>query len=458
MIRKLVEGLSVLNYLGSLLFIFGFLMMLPALVHLIFPGPGISVKIICAFVGPGLFLILSGLLLTRKLPTKVPDIQESMIITALAWLVVSVVSAIPIYFILDHSFIDALFEATSGITASGLTIFTGLDGLPPAVLFWRSFMQWIGGIGILTFFLAVSFRGGSAAATLFSAENHKIHSNRPVPGIFNTVKIIWAIYGAMTISAFFLLYFEGLTLFDALNHTLTLVSTGGFSTHDASISYFSGFRHGVLIEYTMIIFMLMGGTNFLLHYKVSTGNWQALYKDFEMRLFWAIIIGAVLIIGIDIYIAQGRKVLSSWSTFHLHFRAALFQTISLITSTGYVTRGLNDPYYPALAKQVFLLLMFVGGCIGSTAGGFKVLRLGILWQTLVSELKQLSLSPKAVIPLVIQKKIISQQEIKRICALLFAWIALIWLGTALTLSCTNLNNCQALSGMLSASEMETASF
>ncbi len=450
MIRKIVEGLSVLNYLGSLLFIFGFLMMLPALVHLLFPGSGISARIIFAFVGPGLFLILISMLLTRKLPTKVPDIQESMIITASAWLVVSGISAIPIFFILDHSFIDALFEATSGITASGLTIFTGLDQMPPAVLFWRSFMQWIGGIGILTFFLAVSFRGGNAAAILFNAEAHKIHSSRPVPGIFNTIKIIWAIYGCMTVSAFFLLYFEGMTLFDAINHTLTLVSTGGFSTHDASISYFSGFEHGILIEYTMIIFMLMGGTNFLLHYKVGTGNWSALYEDFEMRLFWGLIIGAVLIVGIDIYIAQGPKILSSWTTFHLHFRTTLFQTISVITSTGYATRHLNDPYYPALAKQVFLLLMFIGGCIGSTAGGFKVLRLGILWQTLASELKQLSLSPKAIIPLVIQRKIISTKEIKRICALLFAWIALIWIGTAITLSCTNLDGYQALSGMLSA--------
>ncbi|MCK5916154.1 MAG: TrkH family potassium uptake protein, partial [Deltaproteobacteria bacterium] len=426
MIRKLVAGLSILNYLGSLLFIFGFLMMLPALVHLFFPGPEFSPQIICAFIVPGLFLSSGGMLLARRLPTKIPDIQEGMIITALAWMVVSIAGAIPIFLILDHSFVDTLFEATSGITASGLTVFTGLDGMPPAVLFWRSFMQWIGGIGILTFFLAVSFRGGSAAATLFNAESHKIHSSRPVPGIFNTIKIIWTIYGCMTIAAFILLYLEGMTLFDAINHTLTLVSTGGFSTHDASISYFSGFKNGPLIEYTMIFFMLMGGTNFLIHYKVSTGNWRTLYEDFEMRLFWAIIIGAMLIIGIDIYLSQGQKIVSSWTTFHLHFRTTMFQTISVITSTGYATRNINDPYYPALAKQVFLLLMFVGGCIGSTAGGFKVLRLGILWQTLASELKQLSLSPKAVIPLVIQKKIISQSEIKRICALLFAWISLVW--------------------------------
>ncbi len=425
-------------------------MMLPALVHIFFPGHAISAHIIGAFVVPGLLVSSAGMLLAHRLPTKVPDIQESMIITALAWVVVSLASTIPIFIILDYSFVDALFEATSGITASGLTIFTGLDEMPPAVLFWRSFMQWIGGIGILTFFLAVSFRGGSTAATLFSAEGHKIHSSRPVPGIFNTVKIIWTIYGGMTIAAFILLYLQGMTLFDAINHTLTLVSTGGFSTHDASIAYFSSFKYGTHIEYTMIFFMLMGGTNFLLHYKVSCGNWRALYEDFEMKLFWALIIGAVFIIFIDIYIAQGQKILASWSTFHLHFRTTLFQTISVITSTGYATRNLNDPFYPALAKQVFLLLMFVGGCIGSTAGGFKVLRLGVLWQTLVSELKQLSLPPKAVIPLVIQGKIISAREIKRVCALLFAWIGLIWTGTALTLACTDLDGWQALSGMLSA--------
>ncbi len=450
MIKKLVASLTILNYLGSLLFIFGFAMMFPALIHIFFPGPEVSARIIAAFVVPGILISALGMILTRRLPDKVPNIQDGMIITALAWIVVSVASTIPLYILLDHSFIDNFFEATSGITASGLTIFTGLDEMPPAVLFWRSFMQWIGGIGILTFFLAVSFRGGSAAATLFSAEGHKIQSSRPVPGIFNTVKIIWTIYGSMTVVAFLLLYMEGMTLFDAINHTLTLVSTGGFSTHDASIAYFSDFKYGALIEYTMIFFMIMGGTNFLLHYKVSTGNWQALYKDFEMRLFWFIIFSSIILIGVDIYISHGQKLISSWSTFHLHFRTTLFQTISVITSTGYATRNLNDPYYPALAKQVFLLLMFVGGCIGSTAGGFKVLRLGVLWQTLVSEIKRLSLPPKAVIPLVIQEKIISPLEVRRICALLFAWISLIWVGTSLTLACTDLDVSEALSGMLSA--------
>lgn len=450
MIKSLVARLTVLNYLGSLLFIFGFVMMVPALVHIFFPGPGVSARIIAAFMVPGIIISTGGLLLTRRLPDKVPDIQDGMIITAIAWIIVSLASTIPLYLLLDHSFIDTFFEATSGITASGLTIFTGLDEMPPAVLFWRSFTQWIGGIGILTFFLAVSFRGGSTAATLFSAEGHKIHSSRPVPGIFNTVKIIWIIYASMTAVAFILLYLEGMTLFDAINHTLTLVSTGGFSTHDASIAYFSDFKYGAAMEYTMIFFMLMGGTNFLLHYKVSNGNWRALYEDFEMRLFWFIILASTLLIGIDIYISHGHKLISSWSTFHLHFRTTIFQTISVITSTGYATRNLNDPYYPALAKQVFLLLMFVGGCIGSTAGGFKILRLGVLWRTLTSELKQLSLPAKAVIPLVIQNQIISPREIRRICALLFAWIGLIWTGTSLTLACTDLDGLQALSGMLSA--------
>ena len=228
MIKRLVASLAILNYLGSLLFIFGFAMMVPALVHIFFPGPAVSARIIAAFVVPGMVISATGLLLTKRLPNKIPDIKDGMIITALAWIVVSIASTIPLYILLDHSFIDTFFEATSGITASGLTIFTGLDEMPPAVLFWRSFTQWIGGIGILTFFLAVSFRGGSAAATLFSAEGHKIHSSRPVPGIFNTVKIIWTIYGSMTVISFLLLYMEGMSLFDAINHTLTLVSTGGF--------------------------------------------------------------------------------------------------------------------------------------------------------------------------------------------------------------------------------------
>ena len=452
MIRKAVAGLTILSHLGSLLFIFGLLMIFPALVHLVFPGPGYSLKIFLAFALPGAGISAAGLLLTRKLvPKKVPSIQDGMIITALAWLTVSLAGTIPLCLLLrQYSFIDIFFETTSGFTASGMTVFTGLDRMPPAVLFWRSFTQWIGGIGILTFFLAVSFRGGSAAATLFVAESHKINANRPVPGIFNTIKIILAIYACLTLAAFILLWIEGMPLFDALNHTLTLVSTGGFSTHDASIAYFSGLAHGPLIEYTIILFMFMGGTNFLLHYKVSTGDWRALYRDYEMRIFWFMVVSATLLLWLALHLAHGDRISSSWTTFHDHFRGALFQAVSLITSTGYATRPINDPFYPALARQLFLLLMFVGGCIGSTAGGFKVLRVGILWQALTSELKQLSLSPKAIIPLVIQNKLISQQEIQRICALLFAWAALVWAGTSLTLACTSLNSCQALSGMLSA--------
>ncbi len=452
MIRKSVAGLTVLSYLGSLLFIFGLLMIIPALVHLLFPGPGRSLHIILSFTLPGFGVSGVGLLLTRKIiPGEVPSVQDGMIITALAWLTVSLAGTIPLCLLLkQYSFIDIFFETTSGFTATGMTVFKDLDLMPPAILFWRSFTQWIGGIGILTFFLAVSFRGGSAAATLFVAENHKINANRPVPGIFNTIKIIWTIYASLTLAAFILLRLEGMPLFDALNHTLTLVSTGGFSTHDASVAYFSGFTHGHLIEYTMILFMLMGGTNFLLHYKVGTGDWRALYRDYEMRLFWLLIAGAFCLIWFDLNLAHGDKLWSSWTAFHNHFRATLFQTVSLITSTGYALRPIHDPYYPALARQAFLMLMFIGGCVGSTAGGFKVLRIGILWQALTSELKQLSLSPKAIIPLVIQNKLISQHEIQRICALLFAWIALVWTGTALTLACTDLNLCQAFSGMLSA--------
>jgi len=318
------------------------------------------------------------------------------------------------------------------------------------VLFWRSFTQWIGGVGILTFFLAISFRGGSAAATLFVAENHKISANRPVPGIFNTIKIIWTIYASLTLAAFLLLKLAGMSMFDALNHALTLVSTGGFSTHDASIAYFSNSTSGPLIEYTVIFFMLMGGTNFLLHYKVSTGDWRALYRDYEMRLFWLLIAAATLLLGAALYSGHGQPTGFTWTTGLRHFRHTLFQTVSLITSTGYALRPISDPAYPALARLVFLLLMFIGGCVGSTAGGFKVLRVGILWQALASELKRLSLSPKAIVPLVIQNKLISQHEIQRVCALLFAWIALVWTGTSLTLCCTDLSGSQALSGMLSA--------
>ncbi|MBN2332829.1 MAG: TrkH family potassium uptake protein [Deltaproteobacteria bacterium] len=450
MIKHVKQYLFILNYLGALLTIFGLLLFLPLFVQACYQEKMIGTHLFAAFALPGIGLILGGILMQKKIPIRIPTVKEGMMITALAWVSAAGVSSIPFIIGMKTPAINALFEATSGITASGLTVFTGLDSMPKCMLFWRSLLQWVGGVGILTFFLAVSFRGGSASATLFSAEGHKIAGKRPVPGIFNTVKIIWMIYGSLTLSCFVLLWLEGIPLFDAINHTLTVVSTGGFSTHDASISFFSAGRNGPLIEYTLIFFMLMGGINFLIHYKVCTGEWRALYRDYEIRWFWSILLGGTMLITIDhLTHVPGA---GTWSPYHLHevVRKSLFQVSSVLTSTGYATEHINNPFFPALAKQLFLLMMFSGACAGSTAGGYKLLRLGILWETLKSELIRSVSSPKRVVPVVIHGQVIANQEIRRITAVLFAWLMIIFMGAGVSVFFSDLNGWEAFSGMLSA--------
>ncbi|GAB4287634.1 MAG: hypothetical protein Kow0092_40530 [Deferrisomatales bacterium] len=278
------ERLYVVHYLGALLVAVGLLMLLP-LVPLEVYGESVRLR---TFLVPAGVCVGVGLLLQKGVRFRTPDVRDAMVITGIGWVAVCLAGAWPFVLGLGKGWVDAFFEAVSGFTTTGITVFEGLESLPRSILFWRSLIQWLGGLGILTFFLAVSFRGGGTAATLFGAEGHKIASARPAPGIFHTLKILWAIYIAITLVSGVLFWAAGMGLFDAVNHCLTCVSTGGFSTHDESTAYFVAHRAGWgrAIEWLTVAFMAMGGANFLIHYRVVRGEWRSLYRDFEMRWFW----------------------------------------------------------------------------------------------------------------------------------------------------------------------------
>ncbi|MHC4526406.1 MAG: potassium transporter TrkG, partial [Planctomycetota bacterium] len=190
--------------------------------------------------------------------------------------------AIPFVIALPVSYLDAYFEAMSGFTTTGITVFAGLDAMPQSILFWRSFTQWLGGVGILSFFLLITY-GTSGAHQIFGAESHKISSGRPTPGLFGTLKILWSIYALFTVLAASAYALEKMPVFDAICHSLTTLSTGGFSPHDASIEYYriNGHANYRLIEYTAAFFMMLGGINFLVHYRLLTGNVKALWDNLE---------------------------------------------------------------------------------------------------------------------------------------------------------------------------------
>ncbi len=448
---KIEEHSYILNYLGALLVLIGLMMCLPLVPYWLYDEGGHRISAL-TFILPALASILLGALIQKNFSYKTPSVMGAMIITALGWILVGIIGGFPYMLGLHKSFIDAFFESVSGFTTTGITVFEGLDAMPRCILFWRSFTQWLGGLGILSFFIAVSFRGGSTAAVLFSSEGHKIDVSRPVPGIFHTLKILWTIYGIFTLASFFCFWAGGMNFFDALNHCFTCISTGGFSTHDLSFDFWARhhFRYAWFLEYSAIIFMLAGGANFLIHYKVFTGDITAIFRDYEMKWYWSFIFGALALVVIDHLIIFARQEVRSLGLLHHLFRTALFQVSSLISSTGYLTTDINAAFFPALSKQVLLVLMIIGGCVGSTSGGIKVLRAAFLSRLFSTHLRRLSLPRQASVPLVISGKVISEAEIQRVAALFWGWMVIIVAGSFVTAAFSDLSPWQSFSGMISA--------
>ncbi len=434
---------TVLHYLGIVLIAFAFLQALPLIISVIyletveFP---FRIYVIPAALSAALGVGLVTLCRARPLTGG-----SAMATAALGWFTLSLIGAVPYWLALDVTFLDALFETVSGFTTTGTTLFVGLDGLPHSILLWRALTQWIGGLGIFTLFLLVALRGGLPYG-LYLAESHKAASKRFAPGLLSSLRILWAIYGGLTLACAVALWAEGLDLFDAAVHALTTLSTGGFSTHDASIGYFAqaGHKHYVAIEYTIIVFMFLGGTSFLVHWNLLHRRWKSLWRNMELRLWILLLLGATLLVAVK----SGSFIQTHG--LHDHVRTSLFHVVSIATTTGFATQDVAGAAFSPVAKQVFLLLMVIGGCVGSTGGGVKVLRIGVLGKLLWHQLGSISRSPREVNPLLIDGESIRPEEIQRTAAIVFAWLALLALGGLLTGLLTDFGPLESASGMFSA--------
>ena len=457
------KGFQRLNYIfyfiGGLLEILGLVILFPLIFVIAYWGKmGDGLQTAAAFVISSLVSFVLGSLLRRNSRSEGLDMTGSMLMCVLGWIVISAVGALPFAIGADANYFDAYFEAMSGFTTTGITMFSGLDKMPRSILFWRALTQWLGGIGILSFFLAITYQV-SGAHHIFGAESHKISSGRPKPGLFNTLRIIWMIYTGFTLLAIGVFVLEKMLVFDAVCHAFSTLSTGGFSPHDRSIEYYSITEHPNfrLIEYTIIFFMLIGGINFLIHYRFMTGDFRALWDNVEIRYWWRMIAGFTAIIVIDNLYESG--LLSKFftegtpiqpSAFEESVRYSLFQVISIITSTGFVVKDIGSNFFGAMSKQLFLVMMVIGGCVGSTSGGFKVLRVAILNRLMFREVFKLRISGKASSGLVIDKKYVAEKEIERVSSLFFIWIVLILIGGAITAILSQYGPFESLSGMFSA--------
>jgi len=457
--NKFERSNSILHFTGHLLEVLGVVLLLPPVVVLVYWGRyGDGGSTLRAFALPAALSIVTGFVLKHVFTSETLDTVSSMLLCVVAWLACSVVGALPLLMILRCGYLDAYFEAMSGFTTTGFTVFTGLDLMPRSLLFWRNLMQWFGGLGILSFFLIITFRA-SSAHHIFGAESSKISATRPAPGLFNTLKIIWGIYLGLTAVAVLILALEKMPVFDAVCHGLTTIATGGFSPHDASIDYYrlSGHPNYRLIEYTLIFLMMLGGINFLVHYRVLTGDVKALWDHVEIRYWWALIVGFTFLVVIDHLHATGaltavftREAAIAIEPLERAFRYSLFQVMAMLTTTGFSTMNIGSEFFGVASKQLFLVMMVIGGCVGSTSGGFKVLRVAMLNRLMLSELFKARVSPRASTGLVMDNRMVPDAEVRRAAALLFSWIGLVVLGGGITALFSDQGALASLSGMFSA--------
>jgi len=335
--------------------------------------------------------------------------REGFLTVGLAWIVISVVGALPFVFSGSiPSIIDAFFETVSGFTTTGATILTEVESLPKGIVFWRSFTHWIGGMGFLIFILALIPSLGNSSIHLLKAESPGPTPGKIVPRIKDTAKILYLIYLVLTIIQTILLKVAGLSWFDATLHALGTAGTGGFSNMNASVAAFNN----PAVEWIITIFMILFGINFALYFQILRGNTKNVFKSEELRYYMLMIFFSTVIIAINIIDFNGGNISKS-------IRDSAFQVASVMTSTGYATTDFN--LWPTLSKMVLILLMFVGAMAGSTGGGIKTVRIVIIFKAIKREIDKI-LHPKRVKSVKMDGKVVEEETIHGVFLFLGGYI------------------------------------
>jgi trk system potassium uptake protein TrkH len=330
---------------------------------------------------------------------------------SLSWLLVSVFGALPFVFSGSiPSFVNAFFESASGFSTTGASILTDIEILPKGILFWRSFTHWIGGMGILVVAVAVLPLLGAGAFQVFKAETPGPITEKLMPRMKDTASILYISYITLTLIEIILLMFGGMDLFDATVHTFGTLGTGGFSTKNTSIAAYGSNYIFIVIS----IFMILSGINFSLYYDLISGKWREVLKNAELRLYLGIILVAVIAIAIN----TNFTVYHDWTQAFIH---SLFQTSSIITTTGYSTYDFDT--WSGFAKGILFVLMFVGGCAGSTGGSIKVVRIFVLFRLIQREFMKI-LHPKSVIAIKMNQQAIPGETVTNIVAFFILYMFL----------------------------------
>jgi trk system potassium uptake protein TrkH len=362
------------------------------------------------------FVFGLGLVFATRRFSEEPGIREGYAIVTFGWIFLSFFGALPFFMsnAIPH-FANAFFETMSGFTTTGATILTDIEALPHGLLYWRSLTHWFGGMGIILLSIAILPILGVGGMQLFKAEVPGVVYDKITPRIKETAAILWSVYLGLTVIETLMLMLGGMSFFDAISHTFATMATGGFSTRNASVGAFDS----PFIQYTIILFMFLAGINFVLHFQVLKGNFSGFFKSTEFRFYVLIIVTASVVIAFWLWLFQPLGVEKA-------IRDALFQVVSILTTTGFGTAD-YELWHPALQMLLFMM-MFVGGMAGSTGGGMKVIRVLMVWRMTRNTLRS-QIHPKGIYLTRIDGKTVKDDILNNVTNFVLIFVSIFFFGS-----------------------------
>ena len=422
----------ILQLMGILLLFNGGFMMVSGIVSWYFDDGALEGIMIA-----GTVTIIIGLLLrfmTKGFSKRIKK-REGYLVVTLGWITMSLSGALPYVFTgAIPTFTDAFFETMSGYTTTGASIMNDIEIMPKSILFWRSTTHWIGGMGIIVLAIAIFPLLGIGGMQMFAAEAPGPSADKMHPRITDTAKRLWLLYFGLTLAEALLLKLAGMGYFDAINHAMSTLSTGGFSTKNASIAHWND---QPLIQYIIIVFMLVAGTNFVLTYFAFKGKFRKYWQDEEFKYFFTTIISVTLVVALVVYFfadvsrvpTEVQAIAHPMVNGHLEssFRHALFQVLAVITTTGFVTADFT--IWTPFLTVIFFLMMFLGASAGSTAGGVKLVRHIIMIKNGFLEFKR-SLHPNGIVPVRYNGKTVTRGIVFNIMAFFILYLIIFAIGAS----------------------------
>ena len=423
---------SIINIVGLLLCIEATAMLIPMLYDMVFRNEDWI-----QFLYSSLITFLIGIILYISFRSEKVrlGIRQAFVLTITSWIVISIFGAIPfIYSSASLTYTDAFFESVSGITTTGSTVIYNLDNLTEGILIWRSLLQWFGGIGIIVLAMAILPTLQIGGMQLLHME-HDDPYEKTIPKVNRFVLELFLLYVSLSVICGILYFLNGMSGFDSVIHAMTTISTGGFSSHNESFGYFNSFK----IEIISVIFMIVGSLPFVLYLQFLHRQNKNFLKDDQIKLFFIVVVSIVVLTTVWLKINLSTDITTS-------FRIALFNIISILTGTGFSSDNFSD--WGSYGTVIMMIIMFIGGCAGSTTGGIKIFRLQILFRGAISQIKKLT-QPHAVFVMRFNGKTVNENTYNSVMGFFFMYIFL-FIISAISLSFFNLDFLTSFSAAASA--------